>query len=237
MPETRQDFIKYSSLDALATWQIHNVLQSNLKLMKWAKGRSMLDFYHKYLVGFGEMLTDMERVGVPVAYETYLPQIEIMAERDHEEHTKKFMEWCERVCPGGSSMNPKSNPQQQALLFGGGNNKNIKTNDPMPSERIFKILNTEGIIEEGKKKPLKNRDLVIKGLGLQPIKHTATGWPAVSGEVLRELAGANPTDVAEPRYGKAYTALGGGKYGREACIALDSLCAMNSIDTMIGKKC
>ena len=52
--------------------------------------------------------------------------------------------------------------------------------------------------------------------------------------VLRELAGVNPTNVAEPRYGKAYDALGGGAAGREACIALDSLCAMNSIDTMIA---
>jgi len=187
MPETRNDFIKYSSLDALATWQLHNVLESNLKVMKWAKGKSMLDFYQKYLVGFGEMLTDMERVGVPVAYETYLPQIEVMAENDHTAHTKTFMDWCEKVCPGGSRMNPASDPQKQTLLFGGGGNKNIRTNDPMPSERIFKVLNTEGIIEEGKKKALKNRDLVIRGLGFKPVKHTSAGWPAVSGEGNQKL--------------------------------------------------
>jgi DNA polymerase-1 len=73
------------------------------------------------------------------------------------------------------------------LLFGGGGNKNIRTNDPMPSERIFKVLNTEGIIEEGKKKALKNRDLVIRGLGFKPVKHTSAGWPAVSGEGNQKL--------------------------------------------------
>ena len=157
-----------------------------------------------------------------------------MAVRDHELHKNLFMKWCDRVCPGASRMNPASDPQKQALLFGGGTNRNIKTNDPMPPERIFKVPNIDGIIEEGKKKPLKNTNLIIKGLGLNPVKHTSAGWPAVSAEVLRELAGKNPTDVAEPMYGTAYAALGGGQNGREACIALDSLCAMNSIDTMIA---
>ena len=234
MPETRNNFIKYSALDAMATWQLHSVMETNLRAMKWAKGKSMLDFYQKYLVSFGEMLTDMERVGVPVAYQTYLPQIEVMALNDHEEHKEKFMTWCERVSPGASRMNPASDPQKQALLFGGGSNRNVKTNDPMPSERVFKVLNIEGVVEEGKTKPLKNCDLVIHGLGLNPVKHTKAGWPAVSAEVLRELAGKNPTNVAEPQYGTAYKALGGGAYGREACIALDSLCAMNSIDTMVA---
>ena len=62
MPETRNNFIKYSALDAMATWQLHSVMETNLRAMKWAKGKSMMDFYQRYLVGFGEMLTDMERV-------------------------------------------------------------------------------------------------------------------------------------------------------------------------------
>ena len=233
MPETRSEFIKYSALDAMATWQLHSFMENKLKATKWASGKSMLDFYQKYLVGFGEMLTDMERVGVPVACESYLPEIEKMALQDHEKHRLTFMEWCDRVCPGASRMNPASDSQKQALLFGGGKNVNIKTNDPMPTERVFKVPNIEGIIEEGKKKPLKNRDLVIRGLDLKPVKYTNKGWPAVSSEVLRALAGNNPNDSAEPQYGTAYKALGGSEYGRQACIALDSLCAMNSIDTMV----
>ena len=63
------------------------------------------------------MLTDMERVGVPVACESYLPEIEKMALQDHEKHRLTFMEWCDRVCPGASRMNPASDSQKQALLF------------------------------------------------------------------------------------------------------------------------
>ena len=50
-------------------------------------------------------------------------------------------------------LNPASDAQKQALLFGGGKNRNIKTNDPMPEERVFKVENIEGIVEEGRKSP------------------------------------------------------------------------------------
>ncbi len=234
MPETRADFITYSAQDAVMTWKLHDLMRTKLRAMNWAKGKSMLEFYNEYLVGFGEMLTDMERVGVPVAVENYLPEVEARALSDQAEHARRFMEWSERVCPGAARMNPASDAQKQALLFGGGKNVNIKTKDPMPAERAFKIPNTEGIIEPGRKKPLKNRDLVIKGLGLTPVRHTKAGWPAVSAEVLRELAGPDPQDVANPKYGTAYQALGGGQAGREACLAIDSLLAMSSIDTMLA---
>ena len=234
MPETRPDFIHYSAHDAFMTWHLHDLMQVKLKAMKWAKGKSMLDFYREYLVDFGEMLTDMERIGVPVAVEKYLPEIEARAFSDHERHLRTFISWSKRVMgKDAERLNPGSDAQKQALLFGGGNNRNVKTNDPMPEERVFKVENIEGIIEEGKKKPLKHRNIKIRGLGLKPVKHTLAGWPAVSGDVLRELAGKDPTNPDKPQYGTAYEALGGGEAGREACIAIDSLCAMNSIDTMI----
>ena len=101
-------------------------------------------------------------------------------------------------------------------------------------ERVFKVENIEGIVEEGKKKPLKHRNMVVRGLGLKPVKHTKAGWPAVSSEVLREPAGKDPANPVSPQYGTAYESLGGGEPGREACMAIDSLCAMNSIDTMVN---
>ncbi len=233
MPETRPDFIWYSAQDAIVTWELHQKLSAKLKAMKWAKDKSMLDFYDQYLVCFGEMLTDMERSGVPLEVDNYLPAIEVQAERDRDMHMRRFLTWSERVCPGSSRMNVSSDPQKQALLFGGGKNRNVKSDDPMPEERTFKIENLEGIVEEGKKKPLKYRNLVIRGLGLTPVKFTKAGWPAVSADVLRELAGPDPTDSTNPRFGTAYDALGGGQAGQEACCAIDSLCAMGSIDTMI----
>ena len=97
MPDTRPDFILYSAQDAVMTWHLHDVMQHKLKAMKWAEGKSMLDFYTKYLVGFGEMLTDMERIGVPVAVEKYLPEIEAKAKADHSAHMKRFVKWSKRV--------------------------------------------------------------------------------------------------------------------------------------------
>ena len=44
-----------------ATWLVHRALMQKLKEMPWKDGMTMLDFYHKYYVPFGELLTDMER--------------------------------------------------------------------------------------------------------------------------------------------------------------------------------
>lgn len=75
-------------------------------------------------------------------------------------------------------------------------------------------------------------DVTVTSLGLEPIKYTANGAPSVTADVLRDLAGdplANP-----PKYGTAYNCFGGGKEGHDACVALFSLCAIGSIDTMIA---
>ncbi|CAN0143192.1 unnamed protein product, partial [Hapterophycus canaliculatus] len=78
----------------------------------------------------------------------------------------------------------------------------------------------------------KFRDLTISSLGMQPIKFTASGAPAVSMDVLRHLAGEpheNP-----PKYGSAFQHFGGGQEGKEACEALFALCNMGSVDTMVS---
>lgn len=78
----------------------------------------------------------------------------------------------------------------------------------------------------------KTVDVTIKSLGMKPDKQTAGGAASVTADVLRSLAGdpfENP-----PRYGSAYEFFGGGEEGHEACVALFSLCAIGSIDTMIA---
>jgi len=54
----------------------------------------------------------------------------------------------------------------------------------------------------------------------------------VTADVLRGLAGDPFGDT--PRYGKAYEFFKGGQAGHDACVALYSLCAIGSIDTMIA---
>lgn len=62
---------------------------------------------------------------------------------------------------------------------------------------------------------------------------TASGWPAVGSQVLRSLCG-KPLDVEKKKYGTAYEFFGGNETGREACEAIDGLCELTSINTLIS---
>ena len=75
-------------------------------------------------------------------------------------------------------------------------------------------------------------DVTLTSLGLEPTKFTAGGAPSCTADVLRGLAG-DPFSVP-PQYGTAYNFFGGGERGHEACVALFSLTAIGSIDTMIA---
>ncbi|RLM60798.1 hypothetical protein C2845_PM14G04030 [Panicum miliaceum] len=88
---------------------------------------------------------------------------------------------------------------------------------------------------------------------------TPSGWPSVSGDALRSLAGKIPTEQIytiddnegdeedtsgsehseqevdeSSSYGTAYEAFGGGKKGKEACNAIAALCEICSIDSLIS---
>lgn len=60
--------------------------------------------------------------------------------------------------------------------------------------------------------------------------------PAVTSDVLRELAGQPETihDLNAEKKGKAFAFFGGGENGNKACIAFDAVCKMGSIDTMLS---
>jgi len=91
------------------------------------------------------------------------------------------------------------------------------------------------ILDDLKSKSLEEPKFVevtITSIGMKPTKSTAGGAPSVTADVLRGLAG-NPFDD-EPKYGSAYEFFGGGKEGYDACVALFSLTAIGSIDTMIA---
>ena len=44
-----------------------------------------------------------------------------------------------------------------------------------PAERTFRVENVTGFVKEGRIKPLKYRDMTIRGLGLEPTDFTAGG--------------------------------------------------------------
>ena len=66
---------------------------------------------------------------------------------------------------------------------------------------------------------------------MEPKTYTAGGAPSVTAAVLKKLAGDPLGD--DPKYGTAYEFFGGGKVGHDACVALYSLTAIGSIDTMV----
>ena len=44
-----------------------------------------------------------------------------------------------------------------------------------PQERTFRVENLSNFIKEGRKEPLKYRDMKIRGLGIPPTEFTASG--------------------------------------------------------------
>lgn len=64
-------------------------------------------------------------------------------------------------------------------------------NQSLPLERKFKIPNVDNIIEEGKKVPKKYRNMTLHSFGvkLKTDMYTEAGWPSVSGDALKILAG------------------------------------------------
>lgn len=101
------------------------------------------------------------------------------AKRELQEAKDAFLSWV--VKEGGEDMkymNIGSTAQIQQLLFApckfltaisflvvGKKGKGV-----LEREKQFAVENTTGYIEPGKKKPLKNRLITIKGLGIPPIR-------------------------------------------------------------------
>eukprot|EP01132_Coremiostelium_polycephalum_P002672 gene2672-3315_t len=235
-PDHLQNWIEYSSRDAELTWKLSENLHLKLMDMVWTEGTTMWDFYQLMWRPFGQLLTDMERRGMKVDI-PYLRGQEEVATKDIESYRKQFKDWALKYSPGSVDMNIGSDAQIQQLLFGPFVNK--KTKEELTKEKEFDCENVEGIIEPGKKKPLKKRKFVLEGIGM-PVKHlTTNGWPAVDAAALRELCGSNPE---AGKYGAAYefflkraaTPEEGEKEGREACLAINALLEVGSIGTLLN---
>jgi DNA polymerase-1 len=105
--------------------------------------------------------------------------------------------------------------------------------DDFPEVRAFNVPNTKGIILPGKKAALKNREMLIKGLGINPIEYTETGLPSADTNILKILAG----DVKKKNYGEAYKSLkakGQEELGIAVCEGLGALLDYRSTETLIG---
>lgn len=199
-PEFRNRWIRYSVYDAESTWYLHRVLKHKLEQTLWyeetdptnankLKSGSMYDFYQQYIVPFGECLTDIERKGMNVDLD-YLANVELAAIEDRKRLEKVVLQWASQYCDEAARINVYSASQKQQLLFAP--YVDTKKNPPreiLPAERTFEVENTEEMIEPGKLKAKKKRNITIKGLGIPPTHFTASGMPAATADVLKELAG------------------------------------------------
>lgn len=233
--ETRSDWILYSVGDAKATWELYNVLEKKLQNMSWGifngVKKTMLDFYKKWYRPFGEMLTDMERIGIHLN-DIHLEQAEKNATEDQADEKKKFLQWAISQREACAYMNVGSPAQKQQLFFAPTHDKNGR--EILPLKREFKALNTNEYIEPGKTKPKKHIPFIIEGLGMPPLNKTAAGLPSVDKATLEKMAG-NLSDSSNLVYGEAMSFFrkDGDEAGRKACTAIQSLVNYTSIDTIL----
>lgn len=106
------------------TWDLRNTLQLRLmeKETRHINGNvvSLWDIYEEYLIPFGEMLTDIERIGFKVDVER-LREAEVKTEQTVAELQMNFREWLKKEQPEAAKyMNLNSDKQKQALFFGNG---------------------------------------------------------------------------------------------------------------------
>ncbi|XP_072988592.1 DNA polymerase I A, chloroplastic-like [Typha latifolia] len=196
--EERNLWICYSALDSISTLRLFESLKRKLEGMLWTldgypKG-TMYDFYEEYWRPFGFLLTKMETAGMLVD-RSYLSQIEKIAIAEQQLAADLFRKWASKYCADAKYMNVGSDAQIRQLFFGGIQNRK-DPNETLPSSKIFKVPNDENVIEEGKKSPSKYRTITLCNLGvdIQTEIYTASGWPSVSGDALKTLAGKISTD-------------------------------------------
>lgn len=149
-PEHRDAWIEYSARDALATWWLRFELQNQLSNMPWiVDGKNMgnmYNFYLKYWLPFGELLTDMERNGIKVDTKGHLQQAELRAREEKIRLENMFLDWACKFCEDARMINTASNVQIQQLLFGHYENR-VKISDT----RSFKIEKSESEFDIEKK--------------------------------------------------------------------------------------
>ncbi|XP_043691379.1 DNA polymerase I A, chloroplastic/mitochondrial-like isoform X2 [Telopea speciosissima] len=189
----RVHWICYSALDSISTLKLFESLQRKLITEDWIldgvyRG-SRYDFYEEYWRPFGELLVQMETEGMLVD-RAYLAEIEKLATVEKEVAGDRFRKWASRYCPDTIYMNVGSDAQLRQLFFGGITNSK-DPNESLPMSRTFKVPNVDNVIEEGKKVAKKYRNITLCNLGveMQTEMYTATGWPSVSGDALKVLAG------------------------------------------------
>ncbi|PXF42329.1 DNA polymerase I A, chloroplastic/mitochondrial [Gracilariopsis chorda] len=216
-PALRHEWIQYASMDAELTHRLCHRLRTELQTMRihgcnsttqiTARYQTLYDLYVALLVPFGELLTDMERLGFKVDTE-WLKTAAVHARADQLRLEDHFRAWAQTHSPDAKYMNLHSDLQKQHLFFAPCNNK-LQPSLSLPRRKCFNLVLTGELknrylaelqssqSEEHNKlyqmytgpNPKKvKRDVVLEGLGKKPHEYTAKGWPSVSAKAMNKLA-------------------------------------------------
>ena len=118
---------------------------------------NMHDYYSHYLAPFGELLTDMESIGIKVDTQNHLKKAEQLARIERDKMLDMFNTWVQKHCPDAKYINTASTIQMQQLFFGHYENKDFISKD-----RVFKIAKDQDEIDMEKSKAIEENPLAGK---------------------------------------------------------------------------
>lgn len=150
--ETRWRWVRYAAMDARATWELYGALRTRLEsehdvapdaavgaeyAAAGAGLRTLWDVYARVWRPFGQLLTDMEALGVAVD-RGHLAAAEERALADQDAARVRFRDWARARVPGAAHMNSGSSAQVTQLLFAGAANGKDAAAPGVPLVREFK---------------------------------------------------------------------------------------------------
>ena len=109
-----RNWVEYSTFDAEITYFLRETLAYQLLCLATREEsmKTMLGLYAKYWLPFGELLTDMERVGFKVDTQ-HLKDSQLIAEKDMKEYEQKFLSWVYSIQTDAQEFNAASSHQIQ----------------------------------------------------------------------------------------------------------------------------
>lgn len=112
------DWVEYACFDAEILFFLRETLSLRLGQIK-TKEEQMgdnLNLYIKYWRPFGELLTDMERIGFKMDSE-HLRHSELTAVKECQMHENAFLQWVYATQEDAADFNPSSIEQMKQILF------------------------------------------------------------------------------------------------------------------------
>ena len=143
-----RQWIGYSTLDAEATYYLRSVLQNELQKLhvRFEHLDNLYEYYLKYWLPFGELLADIETVGIKVDLQ-HLQEAEKAAIADVKSLEEEFLAWVKKIQPQAEMFNASSTQQLQQLLYAPFTRKKVEVNAKKKIDEDFQAKDVEYQLE------------------------------------------------------------------------------------------